>query len=115
MKKIFIWLFLTFSSFTLCGCSGTESERDTQVVDIIIKDHKFEPKEIVVPQNKLIKLVVHNQDASIEEFESYDLKREKIVPAGGQVSIMIAPLAPGKYSFFGDFNQDTAQGCLIVQ
>ncbi|CAK6888881.1 hypothetical protein DK2RH_05855 [Rickettsia helvetica] len=30
------------------------------------------------------------------------------------INIILAPLNPGKYEFFGDFHQDTAQGFIIV-
>jgi plastocyanin len=82
---------------------------------VVIKDHKFVPAEIAVPAGKKIKLVVENQDATAEEFESYELNREKIVPAKGQISIFVGPLAPGRYPFFGDFHKDTAHGVLIAK
>jgi hypothetical protein len=87
---------------------------DTFIVDIYIKDHKFEPSEVRIPKNFKVKLIVHNLDDTIEEFESNDLKREKIVPGKGKVSIILPPLQPGKYYFFGDFHPDTAKGYLIV-
>ena len=82
---------------------------------VVIKDHKFVPAEVAVPAGKKIKLVVENQDATAEEFESYELNREKIVPAKGQISIFVGPLAPGRYPFFGDFHKDTAHGVLIAK
>jgi len=82
---------------------------------VVIKDHKFVPAEITVPAGKKVKLVVENQDATAEEFESYELNREKVVPAKGQISIFVGPLAPGRYPFFGDFHKDTARGVLIAK
>ena len=38
---------------------------------LVIRDHRFEPAEIRVPAGQKIKLVVHNQDATPEEFESF--------------------------------------------
>ncbi len=82
---------------------------------IAIKDHKFVPAEVTVPAGKKIKLVVENQDATAEEFESYELNREKVVPAKGQITVFVGPLAPGRYPFFGDFHMDTARGVLIAK
>ena len=48
-------------------------------VDLIIKDHKFEPEILELPASEKIRITVHNKDNTIEEFESIDLKREKIV------------------------------------
>ena len=83
-------------------------------VRIVIRDHKFEPAEITVPAGKKLKLVIDNQDATAEEFESYELNREKVVPPKGQVTIYVGPLKPGSYPFFGDFNKETAKGALIA-
>ena len=84
-------------------------------VNINITNHKFLPDEIHLPSGKKIRLVVHNNDSTVEEFESCDLKREKIVTPGGSTAIILAPLEPGTYKFFGDFHQDTAQGSINVQ
>lgn len=82
---------------------------------LVIKDHRFQPTEITVPSGKKIKLVVENQDATPEEFESYELNREKIIAGHGKATIFIGPLTPGRYPFFGEFNAATAQGVIIVQ
>lgn len=82
---------------------------------LVLKDHRFTPTELAVPAGQKVKLVVENQDATPEEFESYDLNREKIVPPGGKISVMVGPLKPGKYEFFGEFNAKTARGWLVVQ
>jgi plastocyanin len=81
----------------------------------VIKNHRFEPAELKLPAGKRVKLTVHNQDASAEEFESHPLNREKIVPAGGKVVIFIGPLKPGKYEFFGEYNEATAKGVVVAE
>jgi hypothetical protein len=82
---------------------------------LIIKDHKFIPDILEMPANKKIKLIVHNQDDEVEEFESFDLRREKIIPAKGKIKVNIGPLEPGEYKFFGEFHIQTAQGKIIVK
>lgn len=82
---------------------------------LIIRDHRFEPEEIRIPAGKKIKLLVDNQDATAEEFESHELNREKVVPAKSKLPVFIGPLAPGRYPFYGDFNQRTAQGAIIAE
>ena len=82
---------------------------------ISIKDHKFSPDRIEIPAGKKVKLVVDNQDATPEEFESADLNREKVVVGKGTITVLLGPLDAGKYHFFGDFHQETAQGELIAK
>lgn len=84
-------------------------------VSIVIKDHVFQPAEVTVPANKKITLVVDNQDGSSEEFESKGLKVEKIIGPNKQARISVGPLQPGRYTFFGEFHEATAQGVLIAQ
>lgn len=82
---------------------------------LVIKDHKFQPAELVVSAGKKIKLIVENQDATPEEFESHALNREKIIAGNAKATIYIGPLLPGKYPFFGEFNQATAQGFIVAR
>ena len=84
-------------------------------IEISIKDHRFEPAELKIPANTKVKLLVKNLDPTPEEFESYELKREKVIPAGASVTLFIGPLKPGVYPFMGEFNQATAQGRVIVE
>jgi plastocyanin len=82
---------------------------------LTIKNNHFMPAELHVPAGKKIKLVVDNQDASAEEFESHELNREKVIPANSRGFIFIGPLAPGRYPFFGDFHQQTARGVVVAE
>lgn len=82
---------------------------------LVIQDHRFQPAELVVPAGTKIKLSIENRDATPEEFESHALNREKVVAGKSTVSIFVGPLDPGRYPFFGEFNQRTAQGALIVK
>lgn len=84
-------------------------------VRIAIKDHKFDPAEIRVPAQQRIKLHIHNQDPSPEEFESHSLKREKVISGGAKAVLTVGPLKPGRYPFFGEFNPTTATGVLIAE
>jgi len=87
----------------------------SQDIVISIKDHKFSPAEVRVPAGQKVKLVIDNQDATAEEFESAELNREKIIAPKSKASVWIGPLKPGKYPFIGEFNQATAQGVIIAE
>ena len=81
---------------------------------LVIKDHRFQPMELTVPVGKRIKLLVENGDAVPEEFESYDLNREKVIAGLSSATIFVGPLAAGRYRFFGEFNEKTAQGVIVA-
>jgi hypothetical protein len=82
---------------------------------LVIKNHRFEPTEIKVPAGQRIKLTVHNQDSTPEEFESHKLNREKVIPGGAKAVIFIGPLKPGKYEFVGEYNEATAKGVVVAE
>ena len=82
---------------------------------ITIQDHRFSPAELTIPARTKVKIIVENQDATPEEFESYDLNREKVVTGKGKFTLYLGPLNPGKFKYFGDFHPNTAQGIIIVK
>ena len=82
---------------------------------LTIKDHRFEPSELQVPAGKRFTLVVKNLDPTAEEFESHDLKLEKVIPGRREASLTVRPLKPGTYEFVGEFHQKTAKGRIVAQ
>lgn len=106
-NKILFILAMAFAAFPALA--------ETPEYEIIIKDHKFEPAELTVPAGQKIKLRVHNQDPTPEEFESHDFSREKIINGNSKATIFVGPLEPGKYHYFGEFNMDTANGYIIAE
>lgn len=87
----------------------------TPVFEIEIRHHLFQPDVLTIPAGTKVKLVIYNRDATPEEFESYELNREKVIPGGRKAIVFIGPLAPGKYPFFGEFNPQTALGTIVVE
>ena len=85
------------------------------VFELVIRDHLFYPSELIVPAGHKVKLLISNEDATPEEFESYELNREKVILGGRKTVIFIGPLKAGEYPFFGEFNMATAQGKVIAK
>jgi hypothetical protein len=81
---------------------------------LTIQNRQFVPTEITIPAGAKVELIVRNQQSTPAEFESTSLHREKIVPPGGQVSVFVGPLEPGRYEFFDDFNR-AARGVIVVK
>lgn len=104
--------FLIFISFCLISNALIAGP---PVFELRIKDHLFFPDEVVIPADTKIKLLVKNEDATPEEFESYELNREKVIPGHSEAIIFIGPLPAGVYPFFGEFFPKTAQGRIRVE
>tara|TARA_R110000787_G_scaffold102680_6_gene208770 strand:+ start:8646 stop:9035 length:390 start_codon:yes stop_codon:yes gene_type:complete len=84
-------------------------------IEIEIRDHLFFPSEVNVPRDTKVRLLITNRDATPEEFESYELNREKVISGDTKTVIFIGPLPPGVYPFFGEFYPKTAQGTVVVE
>lgn len=104
-------LLAALAATAFCGWAGAAEPQFT----IVIKNHKFDPAELKVPAGQRVKLVVDNQDSTPEEFESHSMNREKVIPGGKRATIYVGPLKPGRYTFFGEYNEKTAQGVVIAE
>lgn len=82
---------------------------------LTIRNHRFEPAEIKVPANKRVVITVRNDDATPEEFESLEMKVEKVIPGKSKATVRVGPLKPGRYPFFGEFHESTAKGAVIAE
>lgn len=100
--------------FLLCSGIFCPAFADEKVYQLKISNHLFYPDTIEVPSGIRFKLFIDNQDATPEEFESFELNREKVIMGQTKTSVFIGPLKPGTYPFFGEFNPETAQGKIIA-
>ncbi len=105
------WFSATCLAIACHGALAAEVHEAT----IVIQNHRFVPAELAVPADRKIKLTVVNKDATPEEFESYELNREKIVVGNSRIIVFVGPLKPGRYPFFGEFHMDSAKGTLIAE
>jgi Cupredoxin-like domain len=85
-----------------------------EAITLTIKNHRFVPSEVSVPAGERLRIEVENQDSTPAEFESADLRVEKIVVPGGKIAVMAGPLKPGVYKFFDDYHPDTATGTMTA-
>jgi len=103
----------------LCMLAGILSTRPLLAavpeLQLEIRDHLFFPATLEIPANQKVRLLIINNDPTPEEFESYELNREKVVPGNSRTVILIGPLDPGEYPFFGEFFPKTAQGKVVAK
>lgn len=107
-------LLVSLAIPALTAITSAASAAQTPEFTLVIRNHRFEPAELKVPAGQRVKLIVNNQDSSPEEFESHGLNREKVVPGRAKATVFIGPLTPGRYTFFGEYNEKTAQGTVVV-
>jgi hypothetical protein len=82
---------------------------------LTLKDHAFTPAELVIPANTKVKITVKNEDATTAEFESKELKRERVINGHSSAVINLGPLKPGSYPFVDEFHEDVAKGTIKAE
>jgi hypothetical protein len=87
---------------------------DLTSLPVVLKDHRFTPDHLTVPAGERFLIVLTNQESTTIEFESYDMKFEKIAVPDGKVTVHAGPLHPGTYKFFDDYHPD-AVGIVTAQ
>ena len=114
MKKHFLNLSKALGVAAILS-SSVVAWAATEEIELIIKDHLFFPATLEISAGQKVRVRIINQDPTPEEFESFELNREKLVVGNGQTVVFIGPLEPGEYPFFGEFYPKTAQGVVIVK
>lgn len=88
---------------------------DLPTIKLTIKAGHFLPATLEVPANTKFRLEIRNEGPGPEEFESTELRKEKVIAAGVTSNLIFQPLKPGTYKFFGEFHPDTAQGQMVAK
>jgi plastocyanin len=104
-------LFLLLAALLLAG--GAHAADDA--IRVVLRDGKFDPAVVEVPAGKRFRLEVINESRKAIEFESKDLKQEKVIPPGKSATVTINALKPGEYKFYDEFNEATARGKVVVR
>ncbi len=76
---------------------------------------RFQPETLEVPANTKFRVVIRNEGPGAAEFESTELRKEKVLAPGVESFLIFAPLKPGSYRFFDEFHSDTGQGRIVAR
>lgn len=107
------WIFLSCLVLGAAAIPSYASAANPSQM-LVIHDNQFEPRQLYVPADVKLKLVIRNLDGLPVEFESFDLSREIVVPGHGEVTFFVGPLLSGNYQFFNDFNHGM-QGTIVAK
>ena len=103
-------LALTVVVATVAGAAAADLE-----IPVTIEKNRFQPDEIKVKAGTPFVLVVTNKDATPEEFESKELRIEKVIAGGKTMKIRVRALKPGTYPFVGEYHEATAKGRIVAE
>ena len=100
----------------LClGASWPGWAADEPVFQVEMNDGVITPSRIEVPAKTRFKIIVKNTGKMPAEFESSELRKEVVVPAGGEAPLIIRTLDAGEYKFFDDFQPSAPPALLIAK
>ncbi|HVJ65008.1 MAG TPA: cupredoxin domain-containing protein [Bdellovibrionota bacterium] len=106
--------------FTLALAAATLAHTaETPPLEIRIKDGEdgkkiFVPDRVTVKAGERFRVLVINETANSEEFESSSMVVEKFLGPRRRATITLGPLKPGEYEFFGELNLPPPKGILTA-
>lgn len=112
MRNLFISLVLAVAAM-VPGEAALAQE--PPMFRIEIKDGTITPMRVEVPANQKIKLEVVNSGTTPVEFESKELRKEKVLAPGITSFIIIRNLDPGEYQFFDEFHPEAGNAVLVAK
>jgi plastocyanin len=113
MRRAFAILLVLVTAMVLTAVTAVDAA-DVEI-PVTIEKNRFQPSEIKVKAGEPFVLVVTNKDATPEEFESKELRIEKVIPAGKTMKIRVRALKPGAYPFVGEYHEATAKGRIVAE
>jgi len=108
-------LVAIFGAVLIASAAFCAHAEELTVVKLVARDGTFEPLKLEVPAGKRFKIEISNEGKGPMEFESRDLKQEKVLAAGARSSVVINGLKPGSYVFFDDYHPDAPKGQIVVK
>lgn len=105
---------LLIGGLGLAACLGAQAA-DMPTLRLELKDGVLNPARIQAPAGVKFRLEIVNTGKTPVEFESTQLRKEKVLAPGAQSSVVIQPLTPGEYKFFDEFHMNTAQGVIVAK
>lgn len=103
------------SVFTVLALTSQLRAEDIVTYETTLKDKAFTVAEIKVPAGKPFIIKLNNANAASAELEAKDMKIEKAVPGNSSIVVRVKAMAPGKYLFVDEYQEDVAKGYVIVE
>ncbi len=99
----------------VCLIASAARAEEPPTFKLLARDGRFEPETIEVRAGQRFRLEVTNQNLGPEEFESHELRKELVLAPGVSRTLVLGPLKPGSYAFFGEFHPRTAKGRIVAK
>lgn len=109
-KTAAFWLALSF----LIGCAPLSADEEPTFT-LEFHDGKVSPLRVEAPANTRFKLELRNTGETPAEFESAELRKEKVLAPNSTSVLVFRTLDPGEYQFFDDFHPDAPKAVIVAK
>jgi hypothetical protein len=106
---------LFLAAFLLVSGAASLRAEEEPVFTIEFKDGNIAPERLEVPANRRFQLQLRNNGDTPAEFESDELRKEKVLAPKTTSILVFRTLDPGEYPFFDDFHPDAPKALLIAK
>ncbi len=108
-------LILPALAWLVPGAPAPARAEELPTFRIELKDGVVTPLRLEVPAQTRFKIEVVNTGTTPAEFESVELRKEKVIGPGAKSFLVIRGLDPGEYDFFDDFHPTAPRAVLVAK
>ena len=108
-------LGLTTALFLAAFASAPLRADDAPSFTLEFHDGKVSPLRVEVPANTRFTLELRNTGDTPAEFESAELRKEKVLSPNSTSILVFRTLDPGEYEFFDDFHPDAPKAVIVAK
>lgn len=109
------WFLLAGSiAIAAAGVVPARAEEDP-VFTLEFDDGRITPLRLEVPARTRFKIELVNKGQTPAEFESGELRKEKVLAPGANSSVVVKTLDPGEYEFVDEFHPEAPKGVIVAR
>jgi uncharacterized protein (DUF58 family) len=106
---------ILFATLMILAGPAVGIAEDEPVFKIEFEDGKIAPLRLEVPAKKRFKIELTNKGKTAAEFESSELRKEKVLAPGASSSIVFKTLDPGEYEFIDEFHPEAPKAVIVAK
>lgn len=114
VRRLLPVLLITAAALGIFGAAPLRAE-DAPSFTLEFHDGKVSPLRIEVPANTRFTLELRNTGETPAEFESAELRKEKVLSPNSTSILVFRTLDPGEYQFFDDFHPDAPKAVIVAK
>lgn len=109
-------LILVAGALSLAAFASVAADaKDPTTYELTLKGQAFTPAELKVPAGAPFIIKLKNENDAPAEFESKEMKFEKIVAGHSEILTKVKALPGGEFEYYDEYHEDTARGTIVSE